>query len=129
MAGDETLTLTDSEDLRNEQPLIRPVWTLDLTSTYDLNDSDAITLEIRQNGVLRHITIVIPVTTTGSTTSQILLKNSDGAIIFDSGEIAENDTHNFAVDIPLSGVTTVSLEPSNVASTGGNITTIKLQGV
>ena len=129
MAGDETLTLTDSEDLRNTQSLIRPVWTLDLTSTYDTNDSDAITQEVRQNGVLRNITIVIPDTTTDNTTSQILIKNSDGATIFDSGEIAEGATHNFAVDIPLSGVTTVSLEPSAAAGAGGNVTTIKLQGV
>lgn len=127
--GDETLTLTGDGDLRNTEPLIKPVWTLDLTSTYDLNDSAAITLDIRQNGILRHITIVIPLTNTTGTTSQILLKNSDGATIFDSGEIAENATHQFAVDIPLSGVTTVSLEPSAAAGTGGNVTTIKLQGV
>lgn len=129
MAGDETLSLSSSEDLRNSEPLIKPVWTLDLTSTYDANDTDAITSDVNQNGILRHITIVIPVTNTTGTTSQILLKNSDGATIFDSGEIAEGTTHQFAVDIPLSRATTVSLEPSAAAGTGGNVTTIKLQGI
>lgn len=127
--GDQTITVTSNTVATISRKKSEEVWDIGITSTFDADDSSLISVAIPINRILRHVTVVIPDTTTDNTTSQILITNNDGDTIFDTGELAEGATHTFSVDIPLSGTIGVSVEPSTVAGSGGNITTIALQGI
>ena len=109
--------------------LVNTVWEIVVASVFDADDDSLISQAVQLNGTLRHVTITIPLTTTTGTTSQILVKDNGDNTVFDSGEIAENATHNFAVDIPLSGTIDVSVEPSAASGDAVTTTTITLRGV
>lgn len=127
--GDQTIVLTSTTRAKINNTSSEDVWEMIITSTFDDDDDSLISAAIPLNGILRHITVVIPDTTTDSTTSQILITDDGGNTVFDTGEIAEGETHNFSVDLPLSGVIGVSVEPSAAAGSGGNETVITLRGV
>ena len=115
--GDESVVLTTYEDLRNEQPLTKPVWEGVVTWTYDADDAGLEALTVTElNGILLKIIISVPVTTTTGTTSQVLIKDNEDQTIFDSGELAESATpYTFNVFEPVSGDIDISYEPSAAA--------------
>ena len=129
MAGTQTISVTTDTRFRTNQKRSEDVWDITVTSVHDASGDESVTEAIPFNGIIRHITITIPVTNTTGTTSQILIKDNDDSTVFDSGEIAENATHNFSVDLPLSGTIDVSVEPSAAAGSGGNTTTVALRGI
>ena len=128
--GDQTIVLTSQTTpdtltrAKNED-----VWEKVITTTFDADDTTIVTLAIPLNGILRHVTVTLPLTTTTGTTSQILIKDNGDNTVFDTGEIAENATHNFVTDIPLSGTVDVSLEPSAASGDAVTTSTITLRGI
>jgi len=127
--GDQTIVLNSKTKADQYRKRNEDVWEKVITSTFDTDDTTIASVAIPLNGILRHVTVAIPLTTTTGTTSQILIKDNGDNTVFDTGEIAENTTHNFVTDIALSGAVDVSVEPSAAAGTTGNITTITLRGV
>ena len=128
--GDQTIVLTSQTTpdtltrAKNED-----VWEKVVTTVFDADDTTIVTLAIPLNGILRHVTVTLPLTTTTGTTSQILIKDNGDNTVFDTGEIAENATHNFVTDIPLSGTVDVSLEPSAASGDAVTTSTITLRGI
>jgi len=129
MAGTQSISVTTNTTFATNQKRSEDVWDIVATSVHDATGDEAVTEAILFNGIIRHITITIPLTTTTGTTSQVLVKDNDDSTVFDSGELAENATHNFSVDLPLSGTIDVSVEPSAAAGAGGNTTTVALRGI
>ena len=127
--GDESVTITGAIDVRTESDGAFPVWEIPIIWTYDADDAGAEVQTVNINGLLRKIMITLPATTTTGTTSQILIKDSQGDTIFDSGELDENDSYTFNVDEPLAGAITVSLEPSTFPGANGVTPTVTLRGV
>ena len=127
--GNQTIVQTSSTRSRINRVNNEDVWEIVITSTFDDDDSTLITVAVPLNGILRNVVVAIPATTTTSTTSQILIKDNGDNTVFDTGEIAEDATHSFVVDIPLSGTVDVSIEPSAAAGSGGNTTVITLRGI
>ncbi len=129
MAGTQSISVTTNTRFDINQKRTEEVWDIVATSIHDSAGDEAVTEAIPFNGIIRHITITIPDTTTDNTTSQILIKDNGDNTVFDSGELAEGATHNFSVDLPLSGTIDVSVEPSAAAGAGGNTTTVGLRGI
>ena len=129
MAGSQSISVTTNTKFATNQKRSSDVWDIVATSVHDATGDELVTEAIPFNGIIRHITITVPLTTTTGTTSLILIKDNGDNTVFDSGEIAENATHNFSVDLPLSGTIDVSVEPSAAAGSGGNTTTVALRGI
>jgi len=127
--GDQTIVKTSDNRAKINSTENEDVWEIVITSTFDADDDSAVSLAIPLNGILRHVTVTLPLTTTTGTTSQILIKDNGDNTVLDTGEIAENATHNFVIDIPLSGTIDVSLEPSAASGDAVTTSTITLRGV
>ena len=131
--GDQTIVLTSNtqEASKHISTIERDldVWELVITSTFDADDDTIVTLALPLNGILRHVTVKLPLTTTTGTTSQILIKDNGDNTVFDTGEIAENASHNFVADIPLSGTVDVSIEPSAASGDAVTESVITLRGI
>lgn len=67
---------------------------------------------------------------TNPVTATLSIENSDGDELYSHSGLAENDTHEFAVDVALVGTNTVKITLSGVpGGTGGNtVTTLYLEG-
>ena len=127
--GDQTIVLTTNTTAKRNQTPNEDVWEIVVTTTFDADDDTIVTLPIPLNVILRHVTVVIPLTTTTGTTSQVLIKDNGDNTVFDTGEIAENETHNFVADIALSGTIDVSYEPSAASGDAVTTITITLRGI
>lgn len=68
---------------------------------------------------------------TNAVTATISIENSDGDEIYSHSGLGENDTHTFAVDVPIVGTNTVKVTLTGVpGGTGGDtVTTLYLEGV
>jgi hypothetical protein len=127
--GDQAIVETNSTVAKINRTPHEDVWEKIITATFDADDTTAISQPITLNGIIRHVTVVLPLTTTTGTTSQVLITDNSGNTVFDSGELAENATHNFSIDIPLSGTIGVSVDYS--AGSGDAVTqpVITLRGI
>lgn len=127
--GDESATLTSFVERRNLEPNIKPVWEYVITWTYDSDDAGAETQSLNINGILLKVIVVIPVTTTTGTTSQVLIKDNGDHTIFDSGEQSEDATYVFSLYEPLSGTIDIVIEPSAAAGTTGSTPVVTIRGI
>jgi hypothetical protein len=131
--GDQTIVLTSNsvEAGVHISPIERngDVWELVITTTFDADDTTAVKMSIPLNGILRHVTVALPLTTTTGTTSQVQIKDNGNNVVFDTDEIAENDTHNFVTDIALSGEIDITYEPSAASGDAVTVSTITLRGI
>ena len=131
--GDQTIVLVSRtvEAAKRLSPIEThgKVWEFVIAATFDADDTVAVLFRTPFNGIVKHISVDLPLTTTTGTTSQILIKDNGGIVVFDSQEIAENNTHNFVVDVPLSGTITISVEPSAASGDAVTISTITLRGI
>ena len=122
--------LTSWVERRNQEPLIKPVWERVVTFTYASADIGTKTEALPINGILIKVIMELPVTNVGGTTEQLLILDNGDNTIFDSTEVAEENTHTFNVYEPLSGTIDLVLEPS-AASTdvGGTTKVVTLRGI
>ena len=127
---DQTAVLTSFDDPRNDDPNRTPVWEHLVTCSYDTDDTGVATQTIKNmNGILLKVVIVVPVTGTTGSSSQVLIQDNSGNTIFDSGELDETATpYTFNLFEPLSGDIDVVYEPSQAAGSA-ETPTILLRGI
>ena len=127
----ETSVLTSWVERRNQEPLIKPVWERVVTFTYDVDDALAKTHTLPINGILLKVIMELPLTTAAGTTEQLLILDNGDNTIFDSTEVAENNTHVFDVYEPLTGLVDLILEPSAASEDVDDATTkvVTLRGI
>ena len=127
--GDQTIVLTSET---TPDTLTRAknddVWEKVITATYDDDDATDVTLALRLNGTIRHITLAVP-NTTNAITTQLQINDNGNNTIFDTGEVAENATYNYSVDEPLSGTIDVVIGVSGEVGEGGSVIVATLRGI
>ena len=130
-AGNESVVLTSWVERRNQEPLIKPVWERVVTFTYASADVGTKTQALPINGILIKVIMELPVTNVGGTTEQLLILDNGDNTIFDSTEVAENNTHVFDVYEPLTGLVDLILEPSAASEDVDDATTkvVTLRGI
>ncbi len=128
-AGDETATITSQID--NRKDVDYPVWEIICTWTYDINDVGAETQAVHINGILLKVVIDIPATTSGGSTSQVLIKDNGDHTIFDSGEQAESDTVPYLFNLyePVAGTIDIIYEPSQASGSTVEYPMVTLRGI
>lgn len=125
----ETSVLTSWVERRNQEPLIKPVWELIITYTYDADDVAAKTHSVNVNGILLKVIMDTPDTSTDNTTEQLLINDNGDNTIFDSDEQAEGTVHTFNCYEPVTGTIDVILEPSTFSGDAVTPKVITLRGI
>ena len=128
--GDQTIVLTSEtvpeglNKIKNEQ-----VWEKVITATFDADDTTDVTLALPSfNGTLRHVTLEVP-NTTNAITTQLEIQDNGDNVIFDTGEVAENDTYNYSIDEPLLGTIDVIIGVSGAVGATGSVIVATLRGI
>ena len=81
------------------------------------------------NGIIRNILVTLPATTATGTTSTVTIDDNSNFEVFNSGALAENASHGFPIDLPLSGTIDISLD-MNADPTGSGVTNVvTLRGI
>ena len=115
--GNQTVSITDWTERRNQEPLIKPVWEYVVTSVWDADDDSDLTQSININGILLKVILVVP-----SDSAEVeILDNGDNKI-FDSTDQATG-TYTYSVYEPLAGTIDIVIGPdAAIGGTGGTIT-------
>ena len=104
------------------------VWEKVITANFDADDTTDVTLANSLNGVLRHVTVKVP-NTTNAITTQLQIKDNTDNVVFDTGEQAENDTYNYSVDIPLTGIVDFVVGVSGAVGSSKSEISVVIRGV
>lgn len=104
----ETAVFTSLE-WRNQEPLIKPVWELVVTGSFDGDDIGNATQIIRLNGIILKVILVVP-NTDDDSDCEVEIHDSGGHLIFDSTDLAVG-THTFNLYEPVTGAISVVMGP------------------
>ncbi len=125
--GDQTLVLTSNDRAKINQTPNEDVWEIVATATYDSDDTTDVTLAVPLNGTIEHVTLKVP-DTTNAITTQLQIQDNGDNVIFDTGELAENDTYNFSTSLPVSGTIDLVIGVSGAVGATGSIIVATVRG-
>lgn len=122
--GDETVVLTDFNDLRSEK---LPVWFATVTATWDADDTADVTQTITINGTIEKVMFTTP-DATNTVTYQVRILDNEDKEIFDSDERAENAEYAFSTSEPVTGTIDVVIGPSGALGATNPDAVVTLRG-
>ena len=118
-------SLTTSLDRRNIEPKIKQVWENVLTYTIEADGgASEIKVAVPTNGIIKFISVVIGAAGGITGTINIAIDDNADAEIFSDTSLAESSTNNYHVDLPVSGIIDVGINPSDDPTTGQDDWTI-----
>jgi hypothetical protein len=128
--GDQTIVLTSETTPDTTQTIKNnDVWEKVITATYDADDTTDVSLALPGfNGTIRHITLAVP-NTTNAITTQLQIQDNGNNVVFDTGEVAENATYNYSVDIPLQGTIDAVIGVSGAVGASGSVIVATIRGI
>jgi hypothetical protein len=124
---EQTATVTRQTD--NRKNVNYPVWDAVVTVSWDDDDIGIAAQDVIINGTIQKIIFVTPNGASSSRTYQLLIKDNEGATIFDSGERDYDGTYVFSVHEPVTGTINVSVDPSGALGTINPDGTVTLRGI
>lgn len=124
---DQTAALTRQSD--NRKNVNYPVWDVIVTASWDSDDTGDAVQAVTINGTIQKIIFVTPTGATNTVTYQLVIRDNEDAIIFDSGERVEADTYAFSVHEPVTGTIDILVGPSGALGTLNPDATVTLRGI
>ena len=126
--GDQTIVLTSNTTAKRNQTPNEDVWERVITANFDADDTTDVTLAIPLNGIVRSVVVVVP-NTTNAITTQLQINDNGDNTVFDTGELAENDTYVFATDLPLAGTIDIVIGVSGAVGASLSEIVATLRGI
>lgn len=130
MAFTSTLMTSDKRDQNIDT---FPVWERKIVFTIDAGDGSAKTAQaVEMNGIVKSITATSGAATGITGTFTLSIDDNDNNEVFTAATPetpAETATSVFNVDIPLSGIIDVNIDPNDDPTSGSWEITIVLRGV
>ncbi len=115
------------DDLRAVRPNQRPVWEQIVSFALVSGDTTgSFTFPADLNGILQKVIVTLPDYAVDPQLSITIDDNADNTI-FSQGPLAENDTHNFSVNEPISGSIDIGLTFTDPTNSG--TMTVTLRGI
>jgi hypothetical protein len=127
--GDQTFVEVDGSKFDERRDQVSPVWERHFLATFDADDTTDQTLTIHPlNGIIQKVVVKVN-DNTNAVTSQLEIKDSGDNIVFDTGELAENDTYTFNMSEPVNGSIDFVAGISAAAGASGATIEIWVRGV
>ena len=127
--GDQTFVEVAGSAFDDRRDPASPVWERAMLASFDADDTTDQTLTIAPlNGIIQKVVVKLNNNTNG-VTSQLQIRDSGDNIIFDTAELAENDTHFFNMSEPVNGAIDFVAGISAAAGASGATIEIWVRGV
>ncbi len=127
--GDQTFVEVSGGKFEERRDPATPVWERRMLATFDVDDTTDQTLTLRPlNGIMQKVVVKLNNNTNG-VTSQLQIRDSGDNVIFDTGELAENDTYFFNMSEPVNGAIDFLAGISAAAGASGATIEIWVRGV
>ncbi len=125
----DSAVLTSTTRAKVNQTPNEDVWEAVFTFITDAGGHAEQSVAFPVNGIVRDLVVVLPATDATGTTSTITIDDNSDAEVFNSGALAEGETHVFSLDHALSGTIDVSLDMSADPTVAAVSNIVTLRGI
>lgn len=126
--GDQTIVLTSNTRAAINRTKNEDVWEMVITATFDTDDTSDVTLTVPVNGIIRKVVLAVP-DTTNAITTQLQIQDNGDNVVFDTGEVDENDTYQFSINEAVSGDIDFVIGVSGAVGANGSVIVATIRGV